>query len=367
MKNLLLALFSITLIACDRTEAMDPDTDPTMNDELYFPSISGDDWDTLSADSLGWDTSLLPDLESLLQDGDTRAFLLLKDGKIVLEYYYGKDLLGLTDFNKDRMWYWASAGKTLTGFTIGKAQEDGFLSINEPSNLYLGAGWSSLTSDQENNITIKNHLTMTTGLDDGVTNSDNTDPENLQFKSDAGTRWAYHNAPYTILDQVVESAVGEDFDSYFETVLADKIGMEGMWSWVGDNHVYFSTPRSMARFGLLISNKGKWENTVIMDDTDFIDASVTVSQDINKSYGYLWWLNGQSSYMVPGLQLQLAGSLLPDAPNDMYSGLGKNGQYISIVPSENLVLVRMGDNPDQSLVPITYQNDIWKILNEMRK
>ncbi len=147
MKNLLLALFSITLIACDRTEAMDPDTDPTINDELYFPSISGDNWETLSADSLGWDTSLLPELESLLQDGNTRAFLLLKDGKIVLEYYYGKNLLGLPDFNKDRMWYWASAGKTLTGFTVGKAQEEGFLSINESSNLYLGAGWTSLTSD----------------------------------------------------------------------------------------------------------------------------------------------------------------------------------------------------------------------------
>ena len=106
------------------------------------------------------------------------------------------------------MWYWASAGKTLTGFTVGKAQEEGFLNIDQPSNLYLGEGWTSLDLEQENKITVKNHLTMTTGLDDGIANSDNTDPANLQYKAEVGTRWAYHNAPYTILDQLVESAVG---------------------------------------------------------------------------------------------------------------------------------------------------------------
>ncbi|MBK9459261.1 MAG: hypothetical protein IPN94_07465 [Sphingobacteriales bacterium] len=47
----------------------------------------------------------------------------------------------------------------------------------------------------------------------------------------------------------------------------------------------------------------------------------------------------------------------------MVSALGKNGQIINIVPSQNLVMIRMGNNPDNSLVPITYNNDIWTYLN----
>ena len=101
MKYLFFAFFFLFLISCDRTDTMDTDTDPKDTDELYFPPINSDDWETLDADSLGWDTSLIPDLEALLQEGNTRVFLLLKDGKIVMEYYYGKDLLGLTDFDKN--------------------------------------------------------------------------------------------------------------------------------------------------------------------------------------------------------------------------------------------------------------------------
>jgi hypothetical protein len=49
----------------------------------------------------------------------------------------------------------------------------------------------------------------------------------------------------------------------------------------------------------------------------------------------------------------------------MVSALGKNGQIINIVPSQNLVMICMGKNPDNSLVPITYNNDIWTYLNQI--
>jgi hypothetical protein len=52
---------------------------------------------------------------------------------------------------------------------------------------------------------------------------------------------------------------------------------------------------------------------------------------------------------------------LPDAPADVYSAMGKNGQYISISPSNGLVIIRMGDSPDQLLVPLLYLNSIWKM------
>ncbi|MBT8230555.1 MAG: serine hydrolase, partial [Bacteroidia bacterium] len=89
------------------------------------------------------------------------------------------------------------------------------------------------------------------------------------------------------------------------------------------------------------------------------------SQKINESYGYLWWLNGYSSHMLPATQIVFPGSISPEAPTDMISGIGKNGQYLSIIPSLNMVMVRMGENPDQVAVPILFQNDIWKIMNEI--
>ena len=69
--------------------------------------------------------------------------------------------------------------------------------------------------------------------------------------------------------------------------------------------------------------------------------------------------------MVPGLQFQFNGSLCPNAPVDMFAALGKNGQFINVVPSENLVWIRMGDNPSNSLVPFTLNDQIWTYINQL--
>jgi len=47
----------------------------------------------------------------------------------------------------------------------------------------------------------------------------------------------------------------------------------------------------------------------------------------------------------------------------MYAAMGKNGQLINVVPSKNIVVIRMGDAPDNALVPFTFQNDLWAKLN----
>lgn len=78
---------------------------------------------------------------------------------------------------------------------------------------------------------------------------------------------------------------------------------------------------------------------------------INTSQSINPSYGYLWWLNGKSSFMIPQSQIQFPGSINKSAPDDMFSALGKNGQFLNIIPSQKMVWIRMGDNPDNALVP----------------
>jgi CubicO group peptidase (beta-lactamase class C family) len=330
---------------------------------LYFPPSFSAEWQTVTPASLGWNVSAIGALTELLEENGTRAFIVLKDGRIVMEYYYGSNLTGTAPFSVTSNWYWASAGKTLTAFIVGKAAEEGFLSISDKSSEYLGPGWTSLTPAQEDAITIRHQLTMTTGLDDGVTDNHNFQPANMIYKSPAGTRWAYHNAPYSILEHVVTNATGGNFNNYYKSVLGDKIGMDGFWSWLEWDNLFFSTARSMARFGLLMLNNGDWNGVTVMDDKVYLKEMITTSQSLNKGYGYLWWLNGKESFMVPEMQTVFPGNLTPNGPTDMYSGIGKNGQYVSVVPSQNLVLVRMGENPESVAVPFLFLDEIWKKLN----
>ena len=258
-------------------------------------------------------------------------------------------------------WYWASAGKTLTATVTGIAEQEGYININNKVSDYIGTGWTSLPLDKENLITNKHLLNMTSGLDD---TTDDVTSSKLIYKADAGTRWAYHNV-YVKLQDVVAQATKQTWSTYFNTKLRDKIGMEGSWFQVDNNSVYYSTTRSMARFGLLIANKGKWENTQVLNE-NYWSAATNTSQNINLGYGYLWWLNGKSSYHLPQSQLQIPGSIIPSAPNDMYMALGKNDQKIYIVPSKKIVIIRMGDAADGSNFALSdFDDALWQKINAL--
>ena len=326
---------------------------------LYYPPIStSETWGTTDPTTLGWCPERINNLYTFLEQENTKGFLILKDGKIVLEQYFGT-------FTSQSPWYWASAGKTITSFLVGKAQEENLLNINDRTSIYLGAAWTNCTIPQENNITIKNQLTMTSGLDDGVIENDCTDPICLDYLADAGTRWAYHNAPYTLLDDVLQSATTVNLNTYTQLKLKNPTGMTGSWTTIDYNNVFFSTVRSMARFGLLIQGNGVWNGNQLINPNYFSEM-VNTSQNLNKSYGYFWWLNGKPNYMLPTTQLIFPGSYAADAPADMIAGLGKDGQIVSISQSSGLVFVRMGEAPSStSSVPTIFCNQIWQKINEL--
>jgi len=354
MKKFSIYLVAFVVLACFKT-----DPEPT----IYFPPKDSSEWETIDPSELGWDTDEIATLDQFLIDTDTRALLVLVDGRIAIEKYAGKELVNTAnDFTVSSNWYWASAGKTLTAALVGIAEDKALLSFDARSSLYLGSGWTSLTDAEEKQITVRHQLSMTTGLDDGVDNPDCTDPACLTFKAKPGTRWAYHNAPYTLLDGVISGATGKSINTFHTDELKSKIGMDGQYIMTGDNNVYYSTPRSMARFGLLLLNKGKWSDLQVIPES-YINLMISSSQNYNRSYGYLTWLNSQPTYMVPGSQLVLTGPLSPNAPSDMFAAMGKNGQLINIAPEDKVVVVRVGDAPDTNLVPFTFQNDLWEKLN----
>lgn len=325
---------------------------------LYFPPLIGNTWSITQPQDLNWCIDKIDSLYQYLEGKNTKGFLVLKDGKIVLEKYFNT-------FTQDSFWYWASAGKTMTAFLVGIAQQKGLFRLQDTSSKYLGKGWTSLGSAQEDKITIYHQLSMNTGLDDGL-DKDCTVDSCLKFKAEAGTRWAYHNAPYTLLENVVEAASGQSYQQFFNAELRNKTGIGGLWTRVGFNNVLLSNARSMARFGLLLLNRGKWDQTWVLKDSNYIKAMVNSSQNLNPAYGYLTWLNGKGKAMFPGSQIVFNTDLATNAPKDMYAAMGKNGQLINVVPSLNLVLIRIGDAPgDNSEVPVTFNNDIWKYFNKV--
>ena len=326
---------------------------------LYFPPVTGNNWETVSPVTLGWCEDKIDTLLNFLESQDTKAFIVLQDGKIAIEQYYG-------NFTQDSFWYWASAGKSLTSYLVGIAQQEGFLSLDDPTSNFLGNGWTSCPPEKEDLITIRHQVSMTSGLDDGVEDNYCTLDTCLLYLADAGTRWAYHNAPYTLLDGVLENATGQTMNVLYYNKFKIKTGMNGFYIPSGYNNLLISNARSMARFGLLTLNQGIWDNIPVLDDPQYFQEMTNSSQLLNPSYGYLWWLNGKSSFMLPTLQFSFNGSVIPSAPDDMIAALGKNGQIVNVVPSRNLVFIRMGNAPeDFSEVPNYFTEAIWQRLNQV--
>lgn len=336
----------------------------SQNPSLYFPPKTGSIWQSLAPASLGFCPERIDSLYQFLAAKNTKSFILLQDGKVVLEKYFGT-------YSQDSVWYWASAGKSLTAFLVGQAQEEGLLDIEDSTSSYLGAGWTVCTPEQENAITLRHQLTMTTGLDDtpvGSAADPNlcTDPECLQYLVPSGTRWAYHTGPYRLLQDVIAEVSGLTINQFTKTHVLDRVGMKGFWL----EDVQYGRARDMARFGLLMQAHGIWDGDTLLHDQPYFYDMTHPSQMLNKSYGYLWWLNGQPSYMLPGLQLVLPGKLIPNAPDDLISALGKNDQKIHVVPSKGWVVVRQGYSAGYTgsgggQVPIAFDNALWAYLNQL--
>lgn len=351
MKHYYFLLVFIVLIGCSKKNNTPPTTPDT---KMYFPANASANWETTSTASLNWNQNALQQLNEYLRQKNSKSFMILVNGRIVVEEYFD-------GHNATATWQWNSAGKTLVATTTGIAQQEGLLNIDTKVSQYLGNGWTSEPLEKENLITSKNLLTMTSGISD---DKELVIKSNLTYLADAGTRWSYHNVFQRLMD-VVGAASKQEYENYFNAKLKNKIGMEGFWNNGLIFKIYHSNTRSMARFGLLALNKGKWNGEVIINE-NFFNESISTSQNINPSYGYLWWLNGKSKYMVPGSQTVYQSSLVPNAPSDMYAAMGAEDQRIYVIPSKNMVIVRMGNASDPSNPNFAlsgFDNELWQKIN----
>jgi CubicO group peptidase (beta-lactamase class C family) len=325
----------------------------------YFPALTTDVWETVSPAAVGWDTTALRVALDWAGTQRSTAVIVLWRGRIAAERYWQ----GWT-LSKDSII--ASAGKSVTAFLIGMLQEQGRLRLADPVNGLLGSGWSR-SATSEARITIAHLLSMTSGLDDS-----------LSYVVEPDTRFFYNNPAYYQTFQVMTRAAGQPFTlagltQLSRSLLWDRIGMRtANWRFNIDTgepgFVLSCSARDMARFGLLVLNRGRWDGQVILADTAYQRAMLSSSSTSNPSYGYLWWLNGKAQHRIPGPYLlpTLSGPLVPSAPTDMVAALGKGDKKIYVVPSLELVVVRHGPEADVAggnpLARSAFDEQLWARL-----
>jgi CubicO group peptidase (beta-lactamase class C family) len=201
-------------------------------------------------------------------------------------------------------------------------------------------------------ITLRHIMTMTSGIEVGagsVSPGVDAFEETAAFplQHNPGEHWAYNTPVYRMLLRILELASGESINQYTKRKMAAPIGMSNS-SWdcapapAGKTNCtwYRSCLRDMARFGLLILRNGEWDNRQLVS-AGYIKESTTTSQKLNRAYGYLWWLNGMTSFKLAGGR-EGQGMLWPDCPADALGALGAQDKKIYVVPGIDLVVARHG-------------------------
>ncbi len=292
--------------------------------EFHFP---GQDWQQHSAAEAGWDQEKLAVAFDFAMSRKSSSVVVVQAGRIIAERHselsnpsdrYLAMKLGTTA-DGHAIEDVASVQKSVISLLVGVAVDKGLLNLEDPVQKHLGIGWSNADKQQEAPITIRHLITMTSGL--------NTQ---LKFVDDASTRWAYNTNAYAKSLACLEAVTGLSANELTSQWLLNRIGMrDSRWAkrgWLADTGVdanvygFATSARDLARFGLLVLANGKWQDQFLVSP-EYLRSALTASQQLNPSYGYLWWLNGQSSAILNGRKVD--GPLNSSAPADLVAGLAR--------------------------------------------
>lgn len=321
----------------------------------YFPGAGA--WETVAPAAIGWDAAALDSAVAYAGARNTTALVVLHRGRIVAERYWD----GWTAARAGQI---ASAGKSVAAALAGTLVAQGRLRPDDRVSDVLGAGWSRAGAAAERAVTVRHLLSMTSGLDDS-----------LRAVAPAGTRFYYNNSAYFTLFAVLERAAGRPMAALMRDALAAPIGLGPFTEWRPaveadgtPGYRLWMTARDMARFGSLVAAGGRWAGAPVLADSAFTAAMLAPQGADNAAYGYLWWLNGQLTYRLPGPMAQptSAGPLIPSAPPDLVSALGRGDKKIYVSRALGVVVVRhgpdAGDDGVTLLGPSSFDEALWRRL-----
>ena len=266
----------------------------------------------------------------------TRTVLVAYKNHIIAEEY-------IKGFTKETPILGWSMTKSVLATLYGILEYNGELDVQQPAPI------PSWQNDERKNITLNHLLRMQSGLaweEDYTKISDVTrmlfldeDMTVAQEDKEAIAQpteiWNYSSGTTNLLSGILRDRfkTQQEYLDFPYTALVDKIGMHSMiietdmkGNYVGSSYGW-ATTRDWAKFGLLYLNKGNWNGEQLFD-ASWVDYITTPTKLSAGTYGAHFWLNAQGKY--------------PDVPKDLYSANGYQGQYVFIIPSKDLVVVRTG-------------------------
>jgi len=315
---------------------------------LYYPGRNEETWATMDPADAGYDPADIDQIMQLAESNNSSALIILYRGKIMAKRYwdivypsytYTRLRLGATEDGQP-IEDVASVQKSICGLVAMLARDRGFLDVEKPVSYYIGEGWSQASGEQEGEIRVKHLLTMTSGLN-----------RDFEYEFPAGSKWYYNSSVYARTHAVLEEATGRSlYDITTQWLTSHLETNEMKWIIDPDNSTnpnrLSTTALDMARIGIMVSAGGAWRgNSLFRDPQNLFDA-LTAAQDVNAWYGYLWYINAD-------------GKTVMSAPHDMRSAQGKLKRKIYVVPSLELVVVRIGDDVTDD----QFFEKLWNILN----
>lgn len=339
------------MLACSE----DGPTAPTER-AWYFPPADGSAWATVRPAEAGLDSAALAAALDWAGTQESFGVVVLWRGYLVAERYWA----GWTVSTRGPLF---SAGKSISSALVTQMISEGKLSLDTSVTAILGAGWSRATTG-ESDITVRHLLSMASGLNDS-----------LQFVVAPGSKFYYNNPAYYQLFAVLSQVSGATVPQLAASRIFTPIGMTRALAIENTDtgepgYVFASSARDFARFGLLLQAGGRWNGTTVLSDSSALVQGRTYSGTDNLSYGWLWWLNGGASHRTPGPYLlpTNAGPLIPSAPADLVAALGLDDKKLYMVPSRDLIIVRLGDrapiagagSPEAGS---SFDNELWLRLS----
>lgn len=299
---------------------------------------------------------------------NTQAVVVVLGDKIIAEKY-------APGFDEQTPILGWSMAKSVTSILVGILVKDGKLDIYQPAPV---SAWKA-EYDPRGKITLDMLLRMSSGLEFEEVYGPFKDATAMLYASRSmadyaaakplvapvDTVWNYSSGTANIIAKIAVDATGKNLEKFYQfarTRLFDRIGAvspviepDASGSVVGSSYM-FATAKDWARFGLFLKNDGVWENERILPEGWMRYATTPTPGASRGQYGAQFWLNA-------GEKNNPANRKFPSLPSDLYYCGGFNGQIVAVIPSRDIVVVRLGATHDDSW---DHEIFIRQILNAVK-
>jgi CubicO group peptidase (beta-lactamase class C family) len=348
--------------------------------------ISG--WETSSPEAQGIDKLVIDSIHREIQNGDYGLidhFLLLRNGKIVADYHYNQDYEKISkDYDTARHQYnydhphWhpyynstplhslQSVSKSVTSLLLGIAMDEGLVVALDSAIAPLFDDYSFAADNLKKSITLKNLLTMQSGIqwDENSSYADNKEnnctvmelsDDWIQYVLDRpmdtipGTKFVYNSGVSVLLGKIVGIATGKRIDKWAEEKLFGPLGItEYYWKETPKGEIdteggLYLSAYDLAKIGYLMLNKGVWDDKQIVSKK-WVEESIrpSVQFDDQRGYGYQWWVPDYDDKQVR-----------------IFAGNGYGGQYVMMAREYNMLVVFNGWN-----IHDRAEKSTWNVLQD---